>query len=449
MATVHSPQREAPPFADDELLIREARRRARRRRWIISLLILAVVAATILLVTGGQKRGPNANVHLRTPFSGPADVASTKTTPSSLILPGQSVVSTTPVGGETMWVFTSDQSGRPGSGQGIEWTNDGGRRWRNATPTGMNRVSATTAIGQLVAISPTDAWLAGGPATLTASPRGYVWATTDAGRHWARKGAFPLVGCQLAFWNTRDGVCTQSWGAGGAAPLAVAVTHDGGSSWRLVFDNTKSFGGSDVVDRGLPFECDKQLSLTPPSTLWARFWCNASQAMLYRSDNFGHTWSSVNVAQPTPLVSGGYAFSGPIVMSGQRGATTLFYGDTTLVYATSDGGHSFSPVYPPSPPHLWTADVISPTRWRLSWHQEIIATNDAGATWFSLSGNAFTAPSLRRLSSTYDASPASLSLTDGRFGWATWGVKNGVAVLATRNGGATWHQVLIPGTGAA
>jgi len=53
----------------------------------------------------------------------------------------------------------------------------------------------------------------------------------------------------------------------------------------------------------------------------------------------------------------------------------------------SNGGQSFHPVYPPGKPRQWAVDVISPSQWRLTYGKEILATNNGGTSWFTVTSN--------------------------------------------------------------
>jgi photosystem II stability/assembly factor-like uncharacterized protein len=158
---------------------------------------------------------------------------------------------------------------------------------------------------------------------------------------------------------------------------------------------------------------------------------------------------SALVTQPSPLVGGGSDFFGPVVLSGRQGAVAFGEGGFSLIYVTSDGGQTFTPVYPPGPERPWAVDIVSPTVWRLAMRNEILGTNNAGATWFDVTGNAFALPGIRHSQRWGDGAPSSLNFTSPSFGWLSWFNGNGSIVLATRNGGRTWSQLTVPGTGKA
>lgn len=439
MATTETPRREGASPQVEELLIKEARRRARRRRWMVSLVLLVVVAATLAIV-GGGKMIPPKTATAEPLASSRSGVPGSHEATTPVIPGGQSVLSVWPVGAETAWVFTENLTSRSNVAQGIDWTNNGGRTWRYFAP--------AHSLGDFFALSSKRAWVVAGLATLTHQHGPRLLTTANGGRTWSVAGKVPSATCTPSFSSASVGICAESNGAGNAAPLALYVTDDGGRSWSKTFDNTGDFAGAgpNVGDKGLPYTCDKNFSMTAGNLVWAEFWCNASYASLYRSADAGRTWWAVKLTQPSPVLPGGAEFTGPVVLSGKGGAVAFANGKASLVYVTHDSGRSFRPVYPPGPVHPWAVDIVSPTVWRFAYRDQLLATNDAGASWMGLSDDAFASSMVRR-SQRYDSgAPATLNFTTPSFGWMSWLIGNGYLVMSTRDGGRTWHRVAIPGT---
>ena len=360
---------------------------------------------------------------------------------------GQAVQSLWPVGGLTSWVYTVNVSALSHGAQGIDWTDNGGRSWRNVTPAGYSYGGGNRFIGDFFALNSTRAWLVVGPVAPRRANSSTLLVTSDAGHRWSPVGSLPLLGCSLKFVTALDGVCSSAPGAMNSAPVEVSATFDGGRTWSTIFDNSAGFsGGSGARDGGLPFECDKEFSVTAPHTLWAEGWCNYTQTFLYRSVDNGRQWFAANVTPPNPLVGGGSEFIGPVVLSGRRGAVAFAEANFSMIYVTTDGGSTFTPVYPPGPQRPWTIDVESPLIWRLAWRNEILGTNNGGATWISVTGNAFASSAIRYSQRWSNGAPYSLNFTSPSFGWLAWNTGNGDSVLITRDGGRTWSAVAIPGT---
>jgi hypothetical protein len=429
-----------------ELLIKEARQQSRRRRFVNGLLVVVMIAAATLVITDGGNRSPS-----RVPTVPPSPGSGSATTNGSNVgvaVPGgQSVLSLWPVGGETSWVDTENEAALSHGGQGIEWTGNGGRTWHDVTPSGDSYGVGNRFIGNFFALTSTRAWLSLGTVEPERSNRTALMTTSDSGRRWVRVGSLPLGGCSLSFITMRDGVCTSAPGAMNSAPIEVSATFNGGRSWTRIFDNFAGFtGGSGSPDGGVPYECDKDFTVSPPHTVWAEGWCNATQSFLYRSTDNGRHWVSAVVIPPTPLVGGGSEFIGPVVLAGRHGAVAFQEANFSMIDVTNNGGATFRPVYPPGTERPWTIDVVTPVMWRLAWRNEILGTNNGGASWFAVMGNAFASPSVRWSQRWSNGAPSSLNFTSSSFGWLDWGTGGGETVMTTRDGGRIWNLVAVPGT---
>lgn len=261
MAVVEAPVREPVSPHDEELLIKEARLRARRRRWTIGLALLVVASTTLIIVGGGKGTTPRGTL-ARSQSSASSNATDSHNAVTAAVLGGQEVQSVWPVGGETTWVFTMNVTSPYNGAQGVEWTSDGGRSWRNATPAGYSVSGGRYSLGSFFALSAKRAWVVSGWETVANQARPRLLTTNNGGRSWSISGAVPRAVCTLSFSSAADGVCASSNGAGGSAPLLLFATHDGGATWARVFDNTAGFRTGGTADGGLPFVCDKEFSLT-------------------------------------------------------------------------------------------------------------------------------------------------------------------------------------------
>lgn len=70
------------------------------------------------------------------------------------------------------------------------------------------------------------------------------------------------------------------------------------------------------------------------------------------------------------------------MFDGMNAAVSYAVGHDSLVYVTHDGGRSFLPVYPPGGARQWKVDIVSASIWRLTQGNDILATDDAGRSWF-------------------------------------------------------------------
>ena len=357
------------------------------------------------------------------------------------VLGGQSINQFVPIGSSTLWVFTQNDVKPTGGGQDIELTSNAGRTWTDVTPPGLSVDGGERWIASLMALSSTRAWVVYGGSEST-SPQ-FIDTTSDAGRHWSRVGEEPSSGCSIQFVTARDGTCSQLWGAGGSMSIGIYRTVDGGATWRKVFQSGD--GTTASAPGSIPFACDKRIDFESASKGWVLFECNAgSGAVIYETTDGGVTWTERHVTPPSSVRAGGGGFTGPPVFVGLAGAVPYSVGNYSAVYATGDGGESFHLVHPPGTPRQWAVDIVSPTIWRLSFGREILATDNAGRYWFTLTSDTV-------LKSTSDArgSPpgGTVDFTSQSEGWL---VENAYSphskLLHTTDEGRVWNSIALPGT---
>jgi len=156
------------------------------------------------------------------------------------------------------------------------------------------------------------------------------------------------------------------------------------------------------------------------------------------------TWQQRPVVQPKSIPEGGGGFSGPPVFNGSNGAIPYVVGRDSLIYVTTNGGQSFHPVYPPGRPKPWMEDIVSSSIWRLWYGKTILATDNAGRTWFTvrsdtvLQTNAY-GPGAPR------GGIVQFGSTNG--GWLTVNRYDpNSLLLRTTDGGRRWRKVVVPGT---
>jgi photosystem II stability/assembly factor-like uncharacterized protein len=328
-----------------------------------------------------------------------------------------------------------------GGGQGIELTTDGGQRWTDVTPPNLNVDGGDHWIVNFAAYSATNAVIVVGH--LDSGPQ-IIEMTQNAGRTWSKVGAMPTPpgDCELQFVNVHDGTCTVLGGAAGSMLIRIFRTDNGGASWRKVYANTTN---SSFAHGAISFGCDKNIDFTNAVQGFATYFCNAgSGAIVERSLDGGSKWYVRPVVQPSSIPEGGGGFSGPPVFDGLNGAIPYTVGTLSEVYVTNNGGLTFHPVYPPDQRKRWVEDVASPTMWRLTYGKEILATDNAGKSWFTVESNtvlqtndygSLTAPGgIVRFSTAND-------------GWLTenGGASNSL-LLRTTDGGREWRKVVVPGT---
>jgi photosystem II stability/assembly factor-like uncharacterized protein len=429
-----------------ELLIKEARQnKLRRRLRFVAAVLLVLVAVVAVWQGSGGGTHPSSplRVHTSSPRRGSASGSSNLA--ALAVLGGQSLLQVVPFGSSTLWVTTANQAKPSGGGQGIELTTNAGRTWTDVTPPGLRVTGGTHWINGFFALSPTRAWLVYGG--IEKGPQ-VIETTSDAGRHWSKVGVgtgvavLPSTGCTLQLVTLRDGTCSEMLGAGGSMPIGIYRTANGGVSWHKIFQSSPST--TSKTPGSIPFACDKSIHFESATKGFVLFWCAGGGAVIYETINGGVTWSEQDVAQPSPNPLGGGGFIGPPVFVGSKGAVPYGGGSYSAVFVTDDGGQSFHPVYPPGKPRPWAVDVISPSQWRLTYGKEILATNNGGTSWFTVTSNTV----LTNNSVAKSAPPGGLvNFVSANDGWLTENQYNpNSSLLRTTDGGRHWRTVAVPGT---
>jgi photosystem II stability/assembly factor-like uncharacterized protein len=365
-----------------------------------------------------------------------ASGASGPTFTASRIPSGQTVAQIDPFGKKVLWAWTQNQAALTGGGQEIELTVNGGTSWENVTPPRLGVESGNHWINGFFALSPTRAWIVYGG--VDKEPQ-TIESTSDGGRHWSAVGQLPKFYCGLQFTSTSDGTCTVYAGAGGSMGIAIYRTVDGGAHWTHIFNSymTEASLNKRTPKNSLPFECDKSIDFMNATKGWALFYCNADLVIIYRTTDGGVKWTPSEIA-PASLKTEGGGFPSPFVLSGRRGAVGYEGGKYSVVYVTGDGGASFHAVSPPGQRRPWNVDVLTPRVWRLAYKTTIMATNDAGKSWFTVHSDANSVSKPRKYAAS---APQVIFATDTR----AWLIQNN-ELLRTTDGGKVWKRVPVPGT---
>jgi photosystem II stability/assembly factor-like uncharacterized protein len=359
---------------------------------------------------------------------------------SAHVAAGQTLRQVWPAGADTAWAWTQDLSGAP---QGLARTVNGGRTWASVTPPGLTRQLSGKVITGFFALGAQHAWVTYGGIKNGAAQ--HIAATTDGGRRWTVVGREPLttVGfstyvydCGLDFVTPSVGWCQAEPPYVGSEGVDLYRTTDGGRHWRRV-----SVTGPNANKPGsLPWGGDKDIQFTSRSTGWASF-TGPKAAPLYETTNGGRTWIKRGVAAPPggPIDSGS-GFAGLPLVAGRRGAVGYTIDGSPLkavVYVSTDRGLAWRPVTPPGAPQGWVVDAISGTSWRLVAGDHILATDNAGRTWRTITSNV----TFRVYYAYDDPTPPVVDFVTSQTGWIA-----GTALWRTTDGGHTWRRLAVPGT---
>lgn len=309
-------------------------------------------------------------------------------------------------------------------------TADGGATWHRVVPAASAApVMGTGSASDLVFVSSNVGYLS--------ADRGGLFRTDDGGRTFH----------QLL---RSDGADEMAWPSAAvgyvAANGAVVATDDGGTTWRQVYPAlapTRSvvFTGAEH-GIGLGTNWDPQavmatadgghtwtmvgrvsalrLALAPSGVVWAY------GSGLFRSTDFGRTWTAVTQIPPP----GGGALEGLTFPSAEVGFAEDNRGQ---MFRTRDGGRLWAPLPPsPVPGGSSLAFATSHKGWAFAGAAGSWETADAGKTW--------------RPSVGWMPAPSFGGFADGARGWAL-GVHGCAAascagdVLLSTDGGSSWKAI--------
>ena len=311
-------------------------------------------------------------------------------------------------------------------------TIDGGAHWRDVSPPMLQRKGF--GLGALTGadfLSPTDFFVSlwhWGPV--------YLLHTTDGGRKWTEVGSFPNgVGeAWVSFLNNRQGwVAIGNGAAGGTSSVTIYATTDAGAHWAVVSRSMSLSGKPGTPDN--PGGChDTGLtwsgSLRAP-VLWLTGGDNVAPCVLESTDG-GRRWGGRGIPDPS-AGWGGEAWP-PVFSSGTDGALAVWYGTphevVTAVYLTTNGGTTWVEHQTPSPkPGL--VDAVSPTTWFAATGATIYRTTDTGTSWSSAHVS---------LNFSNYQSSNTLDFVNAVDGWAVLGG----ALWHTTDGGRLWASEDLP-----
>lgn len=375
---------------------------------------------------------------------------------TSLVPGGQTLRQAWTIGASVAWAWTQGEN--TGSPQGIELTVNGGKTWTDVTPRGLGIQTGDRFITGFYALDATHAWVTYGG--IAESDRQTIASTSDGGRRWtvvSHEPPSPWNGatssCSLDFVTPEDGWCE-------ATPVVIysfeAVylyrTTDGGRHWKLIFRTPESGA---TLPGSFPLAGDKNIQFASPADGWTIMDSYGKPtAPLYETLNSGKTWIRRAVANAPGQTDAGATFAGQPLVKGGKGAVGYTmsgltssgsaYGPAdgsglkTVVYVTTDNGAAWHPVTPPGKREGWVVDAITPVSWRLVQGDHILATDNAGRTWRTITSNV----SFDIYYGYYDPTPPVVNFGTSQVGW----IVTSTSLWRTINGGRTWRKVAVPGT---
>ena len=187
----------------------------------------------------------------------------------------------------------------------------------------------------------------------------------------------------------------------------------------------------------MPFVCDKAISFTSPTVGWVGLICAGYSGDLYETTDGGARWVARTIAaMPSSLALGGN-WVDPPVLTGRFGAGVINPDEGTIFYRSENGGASWQAVVPPGGIQAWYADVINALQWRLADNRRILATDNGGRTWRTIT------PHWAIPSANPKKALGGIQFVTPEIGWAQYysETTDTTNLLRTTDGGRSWTEV--------
>lgn len=228
------------------------------------------------------------------------------------------------VDANVVWAKAYDGSGGGAHIREYTRSTNGGETW---VPGSVNvaGIQAGTDISSITAVSSTNAWVSTNPSAQGGTNGIYV---TTNGTSWSKQTTAAFTSASFAnfvhFWNANNGVCMGD-PVGGY--FEIYTTSNGGTTWtRVAQANIPDPAG------GEEYGYTNNFAFAGNS-----IWFGTSSGRLYRSTDFGATWSAFQAPLSdfgSATLSGAYSFS-----DNNKGLLSL--SDGTL-FSTTDGGETWN-----------------------------------------------------------------------------------------------------------
>jgi photosystem II stability/assembly factor-like uncharacterized protein len=374
-----------------------------------------------------------------TPSPVPTALASpTSVIPSPSPAPSPSESSQGPVTLTSMHMLTPGEgwaTGKVSNGPpAVLHTTDAGAEWQNVSPPGAAPAFITTTYF----LDPDHAWVA------TASPGGsdlstvMIYRTADGGQTWDSGAPLSIQGGgpgPMDFIDPQFGWFIADLGAGvGHEAVEIFRTVDGGMQWEG-FSLTSGYPNQSTPG-SLPFACDKSgLTFRDGATGWAAGSCPGGGLFFYVTYDAGQRWQQQTLPPPPGYPANIFSDcqcginTPPAFVSSQVGffgvQILTASGESAFLYATHDGGVTWSPRALPLMHLIGGPDFIDANTGWVTDGQALYVTYDGGQSWATVA----------QLPTTDLV--GGLNFVNANDGWIT----DGPQLYVTQDGGQNWSTL--------
>jgi PKD repeat protein len=264
------------------------------------------------------------------------------------------------VDSQVVWATAYDGSGGGAACQDITKTVNGGTLWTPRTISGVPNLD----IANIVAFDADRAYACLYPPASTTTGQG-IYKTVDGGTTWTRQAtaafsasaSFANVVC---FFDPNLGYCMGDPING---DFEIYTTDDGGTTWTI------------VPGANIPNPVSGEFGVVGYySTIGDTTWFGTNKGRVYKSVDWGHTWTVAAIAGWTAKYVQPFFRSGSVGFGGDRSQ-----GSTGAMVKTSDGGTTWAPVVVTG--NVFTNDMCYVPGTTSTWVTTGAATGFTGVTY--------------------------------------------------------------------